>query len=190
MPHSNKLSELPLGRVWEVTPKMVLTRTKKCGVCLIVAIIVAPVCLVAQSAQRDTNLSRVVLTSDLVKKLVATQAGLARVSSMRPSGTPIGADPETVVLMLEKDADVQQVLRDVGWTAAEYIITQTTIVETLMAIDALDAGQSKKLPTYVLEANVKFLSNLPDDVPEDFIQWKRTSIDPAIRELRKAREGR
>ena len=128
------------------------------------------------------------LTSDLIRKLLATQRELAKHEETRPPrGEAISADPATVARLLDMDADVQQIFRKNGWSAAEYVSTHTTIVQTLIAMDELDTGDAKRLPDDVSEANVQFLRNVPDDVEEAFRRWRQANVDPALRELREMR---
>ena len=130
------------------------------------------------------------LTSEAIKKFIATQEALRVIELTRPRGKlRWAADDATVASLLKEDVEANQVFASVGWTALEYATTQSTIIRTLMAMDDIESGRGTRLPDDVSQDNVGFLNNLPDDVAMDFARTKRANIDEALRDLRRMRNG-
>lgn len=131
------------------------------------------------------------LTSELIRKFLATQDALRELELRRPpTGIRWAADDAELARLLDEDPDAKGICPGVGWTSLEYATTHSTIMRTLMAMSDLDSGQAKGLPGDVSEANVRFLRRLPDDVAADFVRWRQANVDEALQELREIERKR
>jgi len=96
-------------------------------------------------------------------------------------------------LVLEEDAaaarleaipEIGRVLAENDWTASEFLRAVAATIQTVLAIDMIDAGKLKEEPSGAMSANIQLWRNPPADLVAPLAEWKRREMGAALQTLR------
>lgn len=129
------------------------------------------------------------LTADVLRKLLRVQPEVVKLAAGRAS-TASGDTPDLILDLeraasrLEADPEMRRILAAHQWSAVEFLQALHAAIQTVVAIDMLDAGQLNPAPVGALRANIDLWRNPPADLAADLKEWTQREMVPFLRALR------
>ncbi|NUS61217.1 MAG: hypothetical protein HOQ01_09745 [Lysobacter sp.] len=121
----------------------------------------APVATVAQASANAGSIDTFDLTMDNVDAMLRAQVALGAATKADPSLDPamnISEENDAqYVARLEASPALKQAIEGAGISVHDYAYTSQSLVATMMAVGAVDAGQLKAIPDGVNPRNVEFV---------------------------------
>jgi len=129
------------------------------------------------------------LTPDVLRKMLRVEpeimriAGAAAASFPQDTAEPVLAD-DAAAARLEAIPEIGGVLAAANWTARDFLRAVAATIQTVLAIDMIDAGHTTPEPSGVMKANIELWQNPPADLVVPLAEWKRREMGSILQALR------
>jgi hypothetical protein len=107
----------------------------------------------------------------------------AKARATQESAEPV-LDSEAAAVLLEAVPEMRSSLAANDWTAAEFLRTVAAAIQTVLAIDLIDAGQLTEEPSGDLKANIQLWRDPPADLVAPLAEWKQREMGSILQTLR------
>ena len=129
------------------------------------------------------------LTPDILRKLLQVEPDIMRIASaaiVRPSQefTEPVLEENDAAARIEAVPEIRRALAAHDWTASEFLQAVAATIQTVLAIEMLDAGHLTEEPSGAMSANIQLWRNPPTDLAAPLAEWKRREMDAILRILR------